>query len=56
MPGSRSAIFCVAEVPQVEVDVVLAADAAALVDLRLDGARGDVARRQLHGRGRVALP
>ncbi len=42
-----------AEVPQVEVHVVLAADAAALVDLGGDGAGGDVARRQLHGLGRV---
>ena len=33
--------------------VVGAADAAALVDLGGDGAGGDVARRQLHGLGRV---
>ncbi len=42
-----------AQVPQVEVHVVLAADAAALVDLGGDGPRGDVARRQLHRLGRV---
>ena len=41
------------QVPQVEVDVVLAADAPALEDLGGDRSRGDVARRQLHGLGRV---
>ena len=40
---------------QVEVDVILAADAAALVDLGLLGAGNDVARRQLHLGRRVGL-
>ena len=53
MPGRRSRMLLGAEVPQVEVHVVRAADAAALVDLGGDGAGGDVARGQLHGLGRV---
>ncbi len=44
-----------AQVAQVEVDVILAADAAAFVDLGLFRAGNDVARRQFHLGRRVGL-
>ena len=44
-----------AQVAQVQIDVIAAADAAALVDLGLLGAGDDVARRQLHLGRRVGL-
>ena len=44
-----------AQVAEVQVDVALAVDAPAFVDLGLDGAGHDVARREFHELGRVLL-
>ena len=41
--------------PHVQVDVVLAVDAAPVADLQVDGARDHVARGQVLDRGRVAF-